>query len=284
MMALAHEFFSMGVKAATFSGGGEPPLHKPLPEVIEILATGSVRIAASTSGSNLKGRVADVFPAHSTWILVSLDARHESYVNSRGAKRRDYSRLIENIRNFVAHETQCVLSVSLIVGHDGHQHILEVCSLLKDCSVNHVKVSGAAVSNDAVGDHSYHRGIKDEVERQIAAAQALTDTSFSVLNHHHDLEDYFEKKSETCPFLQFLTVVGGDQHVYTCQDKTYTQSGRVDSIASRSLKEFWFSEESQQFLKTFDPSVQCGHHCVSHGKNLAIHEYLSPDQEHVNFV
>jgi len=285
MMALAHEFFSMGVRAATFSGGGEPPLHKPLPEEIEILATDGVRIGTLTSDSNLKGRVADVFAAHGTWILISLDAREdESYVNSRGAKRRDYSRLIENIRNFAARETQCVLSVSLIVGHDSHQHILEVCSLLKDCGVNHVKVSGAAVSNDAVGDNSYHRRIKDEVERQIATAQALTDTSFPFPIRYHDLEDRFEKKSETFPFLQFFTVMGADQHVYTCQEKTYTPSGRVDPIAFRSLKEFWFSEESQQFLKTFDTSVQCAHHCVNHGKNLAIHEYLSPDQKYVTFV
>ena len=285
MLALAHEFVSMGVKAVTFSGGGEPLLYKPLPEVIEILATGGVRIAALTNGSNLKGRVADAFAAHGTWIRVSLDAwDDESYVKSRGAKGRDFSRLIENIRNFTARSTECVLGVSLIVGHDNHRHIMEVCSLLKDCGVNHVKVSGAVVSNDAAGNNSYHLTIKNEVEQQIKAAQALTDNSFSVLNHYHDLEDRFEKQYGTCPFLQFLTVVGADQQVYTCQDKAYTQSGRMGSIATRSFKEFWFSEESQQFLKTFDPSTQCGHHCVSHAKNLAIHEYLSLDQEHVNFV
>ena len=38
MLSLAHEFVSMGVKAVTFSGGGEPLLYKPLPDVIEILA------------------------------------------------------------------------------------------------------------------------------------------------------------------------------------------------------------------------------------------------------
>ncbi|HLG37821.1 MAG TPA: hypothetical protein VI338_06770, partial [Nitrososphaera sp.] len=67
-------------------------------------------------------------------------------------------------------------------------------------------------------------------------------------------------------------------------DKAYTESGRMGSIADRTFKEFWFSEENQQFLKAFDPSVRCGHHCVSHSKNLAIHEYLSLDQEHSYFV
>ena len=285
VLALTHEFVSVGVKAITFSGGEEPILYKPLLEVIEILAAGGVQIASLTNGSNLKGRVADAFAAHGTWIRISQDALDdEGYAKSHGAKGRDFSRLIENIRNFTARKTQCVIGVSMIVGHDNHQHILEVGSLLKDCVVNHVKVSGAAVSNGDKGNNSYHLTIKNEVKRQIEAAQALTNKHFSVLNQYHDLEDHFEKQYETCPFLQFLTVVGADQHVYTCQDKAYTQSEGMGSITTRSFIEFWFSEEWQQFLKTFDRSAQCGHHCVSQAKNLAIHEHLSLEQKNVNFV
>jgi wyosine [tRNA(Phe)-imidazoG37] synthetase (radical SAM superfamily) len=285
MMALAHEFVELGVKAVTFSGGGEPLLYKPLPDVIEILAAGGIRIAALSNGSNLKGRVADSFAKYGTWVRISLDAWDDtSYVASRGAKRDDFSRLIDNIRAFTARDTACVLGVSLIVGHDNHQRIAEVCALLKNCGVNHVKVSGAVVSNDAAGNNAYHLSIKAEVARQIAVAQALADERFAILNHYHDLEDRFEKNYHTCPFLQFLTVIGADQHVYTCQDKAYTEAGRMGSIAKRTFKEFWFSEENQMFLRAFDPSLQCGHHCVSHSKNLAIHEYLSLDQEHSFFV
>ena len=170
------------------------------------------------------------------------------------------------------------------MGQDNHQHILDVCTLLKDCKVNHVKVSAAVVSNDVVGNNAYHQAIKGEVARQIEATQALADERFTLLNHYHDLEGRFVKQYGTCPFLQFLTVVGADQYVYTCQDKAYTQLGRMGSIEGRSFNDFWFSEKNQQFLKTFNPSVQCGHHCVSHAKNLAIHDYLSLDHEHANFV
>jgi MoaA/NifB/PqqE/SkfB family radical SAM enzyme len=285
MLALAREFVEMGVKAVTFSGGGEPLLYKPLPDVIEILAAGGIRIATLTNGSNLKGRVADAFAQHGTWVRVSMDAWDDaSYVKSRGAKPNEFSRLLDNIRAFTARGTRCVLGVSFIVGHENHQRIAEVCALLKDCGVNHVKLAGAVVRNDAAGNNEYHRSIKDEVARQIALAQPLEDATFTILNHYHDLEDRFEKHYHTCPFLQFLTVIGADQTVYTCQDKAYTQAGRMGSIADRSFRDFWFSEENQQFLKMFDPSEQCRHHCVTHSKNLAIHEYLALDQEHSYFV
>ena len=109
MLALAYEFVDIGVKAVTFSGGGEPLLYKPLPDVIDILAKGGVRVAALSNGSNLKGRVADAFARHGTWIRISLDAwDNPSYVKSRGAKDNDFSRLVDNIRAFTACDTKCI--------------------------------------------------------------------------------------------------------------------------------------------------------------------------------
>ena len=285
MIELAHEFVEMGIKAVTFSGGGEPLLYKPLPEIIEILAKGDIRIASLTNGSNLKGKVADAFAKHGTWIRVSIDAwDDESYVKSRGAKKNDFSKLIENIKAFTDRKSSCVLGVSLIVGDNNYNHIAEVCTLLKASGADHVKISGAVVSNESTGNNSYHKSIKDEVAKQISESKKLESKNFKILNHYHDLEERFEKSYHTCPFLQFLTVVGADQEVYTCQDKAYTESGKMGSIADRSFKEFWFSKENLRFLKTFNPSKKCELHCVSHSKNLAIHEYLSIDKEHGYFV
>ncbi|WP_449419501.1 radical SAM protein [Phormidium nigroviride] len=285
MLALAHEFVEMGVKAVTFSGGGEPLLYKPLPEVIDILAAGGIRVAALSNGANLKGPMADAFAQHGTWIRISLDAwDDDSYVESRGARPHEFSRLLDNIKAFTDRDTKCVLGVSFIVTEENHRHIAEVCNLLKGCGVNHVKLSGAVVSNDVKGNNTYHESIKEEVARQIALAEHLVDETFALLNHYHDLEERFEKHYHSCPFLQFLTVIGADQNVYTCQDKAYTKSGRMGSIADRSFKDFWFSQENKSFLNTFNPHLQCHHHCVSHSKNLAIHEYLSLEREHSYFV
>jgi len=285
MLALAHELVDVGVKAVAFSGGGEPLLYKQLPEVIDILATGGIRVAALTNGANLKGRVADSFAQHGTWVRISIDAWDDaSYVKSRGAKPDEFSRLIDNIRAFTARDTPCVLGVSFIVDQNNYQHITEACAMLKDCGVNHVKLSAVVISNDVAGNNDYHRSIKDEVARQISLAQPLVDATFAIINHYHDLEDRFEKNYHTCPFLQFNPVIGADQNVYTCHDKAYTQSGRMGSIADMTFKDFWFSEENQSFMRNFDPSDQCRHHCLAHSKNLAIHEYLSLDQEHSYFV
>ncbi len=285
MMALAHEFVDMGVRAVTFSGGGEPLLYKSLPEVIEVLAAGNVRVAALTNGTNLKGRMADVFARHGTWIRLSLDAwDDDSHTESRGAAHGEFTRILEQIRAFTARDTRCVLGVSFIITHKNFLYVAEICKKLKQCGVNHVKLSGAVMSNDAAGNNAYHREIKDEVASQIESAHALADEGFTILNHYHDLEERFEKNYSFCPFLRYLTVIGADQNVYTCQDKAYTQTGRTGSIIGQTFKDFWFSDHNKKFLNNFNPMIHCGHHCVSHPKNIAIHEYLSLDQEHGLFV
>jgi len=82
----------------------------------------------------------------------------------------------------------------------------------------------------------------------------------------------------------FLTVIGADCKVYTCQDKAFTEAGTLGSIKERSFREFWFSEENRQRLFSLNPSVECSHHCVTHSKNEAIIDLLSIDPDHGVFV
>lgn len=285
MREIVADIVAMGVKAVTFSGGGEPLLYKSLPEHIERLARGGVRVAALTNGSNLQGRMADAFAAHGTWIRVSLDAWDDaSYAASRGIPEGSFSRVIANLTGFARRGSPCVLGVSFIISQRNHAHIAEVCARLKGIGVNHVKLAAAVVSNDVGENNRYHRTIVEAVGAEIARAKALADSSFTVLDHYHETEARFDKGYSFCPSLQYLTVIGADGTVYTCQDKAYAASGILGSIKDRSFKEFWFSEENRARLYALDPSRHCRHHCVAHAKNLAILETLSLDPEHAVFV
>lgn len=285
MSELVGDLIDMGVKAVTFSGGGEPLLYKPLPESIERLAGGGIRVATLTNGSNLKGRVAESFAEHGTWVRVSVDAwDDESYTAARKVKMGSFTQLLENIRRFVDTGTQCVLGVSFIVGKANHAHVYEACSKFKDAGVNHIKLTNVVVANDIAGNNAYHAEISGIVRAQMEKARELDDGGFRIIDHYHEIEQGFDKEYTTCPYLQFLTVIGADCKVYTCQDKAFTESGCLGSIRDRSFKEFWFSEETREKIYALDPSVVCRHHCVTHAKNVALTEILSVDPDHGSFV
>lgn len=285
LFEMIDDFIELGVAAVTFSGGGEPLLYKELPDAIERLARGGIKTAALTNGGNLKGAMADAFAAHGTWIRVSLDAwDDDSYSRSRGVGKGAFTALLNNMRAFAARRSSCVLGVSLIVSHDNAPHVEEICTLLKETGVNHVKISGAVISNTVTENNAYHQVIADDVRKAIDAISYLNNDDFMIIDHYHEMEDLFIKDYKSCEISRLLTVVGADCEVYTCQDKAYTESGRLGSIANQRFKDFWLSAEAQARLAAVDPSRICRHHCVAHHKNLALQEFLSLDPNHLCFV
>ncbi|WP_130472700.1 radical SAM protein [Candidatus Magnetaquicoccus inordinatus] len=285
MVEIVDDCISMGVQAVTFSGGGDPLVYKHLPEMVERLAKGGIRVATLTNGANLKHKIAETIAQYATWVRISIDAWDDaSYAQSRRIKEGDFSKLCDNIRSFVHLGSRCVLGISYIVTHENYQHIVQASQLFKELGVNHVKFSGVVVANSGSANREYHQSIMRETSAQIAAAQSLNDAHFTVIDLYHELDERFEKSYTQCPFLQFLTVIGADACVYTCQDKAYTEAGLLGNIRDRSFKEFWFSAENRQKLFQFNPAIQCRHHCVTHSKNLALLELLAIDPEHGCFV
>lgn len=285
MKEIVDDIVAMGVRAVTFSGGGEPLLYKSLPEAIERLAAGGVKVATLTNGANLKSRMARALADHATWVRVSVDAwDDESYTASRGARAGDFTRLLDNMRAFAATGTRCVLGVSFIVSKDNYTHVPEACKMFHEAGASHVKLSAVVVGNTLEESNRYFRSFAPEAAPYIADALQLSGDGFQVLDHFHEMEDRFEKPYTSCPFLQFLTVIGADLNVYTCQDKAYTDEGLMGSIKNRSFRQYWFSKENLKQVRSINPSMSCRHHCVSHRKNLSILEYLGLDADHQMFV
>jgi MoaA/NifB/PqqE/SkfB family radical SAM enzyme len=181
-------------------------------------------------------------------------------------------------------KTKCILGCSFIVGKDNYKHIFSICKKLKEVGVDHVKISGVVIGNSPLENNEYHKSIKEEVRKQISMAKKLSNNSFGIIDHYHDLEGRFKKEYHICPYILFRPVIGADCNVYTCQDKAYTQSGKLGNIKNVSFKDYWFSKENHERVFRLDPSVSCNHHCISQSKNIVINEYLSIDSEHLSFT
>ena len=285
MLEIADDLVAMGVEAVTFSGGGEPLIYPHLVEAIERLAAGKIRIAALTNGSQLKGKVADAFAEHGTWIRISIDGWDAaSYAKYRSVSETEFAKVMGNIGEFAKRGSDCVLGASLIIDQTNAHKVAYLSGVLKDAGVSHAKISGCVVSNDGRENNDYHAKIADTVRDQIAKARDLEDGAFAVIDHYHALSDRFEKPYSWCPFIHFLTVIAADSMVYTCQDKAYTKGGMLGSIADRGFRDLWFSEETRKNLRAVNPSRHCRHHCIAENKNRMLLDFLGTDPDHAAFV
>jgi Fe-coproporphyrin III synthase len=285
MLEIADDLAEIGVKAVTFSGGGEPLIYPHISETVNRLGRSGIKLATLTNGSHLHKDIAEAFARYGTWIRVSIDGwGAESYAKIRNVKLTEFDLVINNMRNFANLNSSCTLGVNYVIDNENYSHVFEFSQLMKDVGVNHLKIMGVLVSNEGTECNDYHGQIRDIVQQQIIKAKGLEDEKFKIIDHYHEFPERFDKEYVTCPSLQFLTIIGADSKVYSCHDKAYTELGLLGSIENRRFKDFWYSEENKKRMQEINPSMHCQHHCAEHKRNLLLHEYMSVDQNHSEFV
>ncbi|WP_031480991.1 radical SAM protein [Maridesulfovibrio frigidus] len=285
MAEIVEDCIEMGVKAVTFSGGGEPFCYPHLAETAQSLVDGGISIASLTNGALLKGEAAKVFAKHGTWVRVSMDGWDgPSYAKFRSVPEDEFSKVMTNIENFQKLGGKCFLGVNYIINRDNADHVFEMAKKVKDLGVNSIKFSNCVVSNSGKENNAYHAPIFETIKAQAQRAmQELADDSFEVFDAYHYSGEDFKKNYDWCPYLQILPIIGADQRIYSCHDKAYNLGcGVLGSIKDQRFKDVWYDGRDKFF--NIMPSRDCNHHCMSNAKNMLIHEYLGADPNHLVFV
>ncbi|WP_027186542.1 radical SAM protein [Desulfovibrio inopinatus] len=288
MAEIAQDMIDCGVKAVTFTGGGEPLIYPHFVQTARTLLNGGVKVATLTNGSALCGSVAQVLAEGASWVRVSMDSTDgESIQQSRGTGPEEFDRIIANIEAFSQKKHRdCELGVNFIVTKLNAHKVYDFIKLLREVGADHVKVSECVVGTDDKQNNAYHKEHFAKTLAEVKRAQSeLSQDGFRVINKFHELEIEYQKPYGWCPFIcGFLNVIAADLRVYTCQDKAYSTEGILGSLKDQSLKEFWHSDAFQKAALGISPLRDCHHHCVQHGKNMALIDYLSTDTRHLEFV
>ena len=285
MMETIDDIVEMGVKAVTFSGGGDPFYYPYLLETVKKLSKTPVKFAALTNGARLCGEVAEIFANYGVWLRISIDGwDNESYSQYRGVSTEEFSKVMKNMEDFQKIGGNCYLGVSIIVDKKNALHLYDFIKKIKNVGVNSVKISPCIVSNNGINNNRYHQPIFKNVKEQVKRAiEDFANENFEIFDSYHELDDKFNKEYDWCPYFQVLPVIGADLNIYPCQDKAYNlDEGLIGSIKNQSFKDFWFSSK-ENFFK-INPSKVCNHHCVANSKNKLVLEYLNADREHLGFV
>jgi len=110
MMGIIHDIIKMGVKAVTFSGGGEPFCYPYLLDTANKLAESPVKFAVLSNGSRLTGELAKLFAHHGTWLRVSIEGWDEkSYSYYRSVPDGEFNKVIRNMESFKKLGGKCYL-------------------------------------------------------------------------------------------------------------------------------------------------------------------------------
>lgn len=280
LLEIVEDFHTMGVKATTYSGGGEPLMHGGIVRVMERTLELGIDLSIITNGQLLLGDRAKIL-GKAKWVRVSVDYQNAEQMHQhRNVPERMFEALLKNLKEFSAlKDPGCNLFLNYIVHKGNFSGLLDAAHLFKEHGAENVRFSPMWVP----GIQEYHAPIKEVVETQLKAAQALCNDKFSV-NTTYDLTSSAHSTKRgyhKCLFMQIVPVVAADGNVYACHNKAYDAKGMIGSINHQRFADLWFSDETKKFFETLDPTVACQHQCANDEKNVLMHDILSA---HDNFI
>lgn len=285
MQEIIADIHEMGVKAVTFSGGGEPLIYPYIVDAMQDILNAGIDLSIITNGQLLKGERAEVL-AEAKWVRISFDsANAETYAKVRQIPLTAFDEVCENIRQFAQIKNACCeLGVNFVINHENADQVYDMAQMVKGLGVNHIKYT-ARVTKDLF---EYHKPFKQKVIEQIHRAKSeLEAEGFRVINKYEgdfDSALVFHRCYDKCYINRIFTVIAADSKVYFCHDKAYVKEGVVGDLRDQSFKDLWFSEETIKRYQEFSPMKECNHHCVYDDRNELLNIFYSLDRNHINFI
>lgn len=287
---LIEDFASMGVRAVTLSGGGDPLCHPAIGEVLRHLSRTPIAFALLSNGSLLSAPIAALLARAAAWVRISLDAADPAlYARIHGVAESEFSRVCEHIAGLTHRRARrCAVGLNMVVSSANSHAVLDVLRLARRLSVDHIKLSAAVVARSAAANEAAIKPFRARVAEQVAEARRTLESDvFRIVDkipREAGDDGGFRKPYRWCPSARVVTVIGADQRIYACQDKAYAPNGRLGSIRSRRFRDVWAAAATRRRLRAIDPHTLCRHHCASHPRNRAIFDYLETSHNHVEFV
>lgn len=278
------ELAGMGVKAVTFSGGGEPLCYHSIVEVLRLTQGLGMDYSMITNGQALEGEAAEIL-RRAKWVRVSFDAcREETYEGVR--KVPTHRRVVGNIEDFARKRSAgCTLGINCVVSEQNAAEVYGICELVKGLGVDNIKLSPMAVKE---GQGDYHGRIMGQVKEQISRAkQRLEDGRFRIVDKYSDdlaIDNAYRKTYHACHIQELFAVIAADSKVYRCHQRAYMEDGEIGDLAERTFKEIWHSEETIENVRRFDPHERCPFRCAFDERNMLLDDFLHMDRNHVNFI
>lgn len=281
LIEVVNDLKQIGVKAVTFSGGGEPLFHPDIVEILNEVNRLGLDNSIITNGQLLSGDKAAALK-DAKWVRISMDYYDApSFEKTRRIPGESVFEIYKNIKNFAKIKNKnCDLSVNFIVTDDNYAHLFEVAKNLKELGIENVRFAPIWVSNFK----SYHEPLKDEVLSQLKQArEKLNDGNFTVYDSYNIDFQAQKRTLNRCYMMQILPIIGADGNVYSCHNKAYDKDGLIGSIKDKKFSEMWFSPEAKAVFENLNPTKYCSHHqCAADAKNILINEILQAKDD--NFI
>ena len=274
-LELVDQLAEAGVRSVTWTGGGEPTLHRDF-DIIVQHGAGRIAQGVYTHGGHVNPIRAAVLKQACTFVYVSLDAVDaDFYRRAKGVDRFD--KACDGIRHLVAASGDATVGIGYLVTADNWRQIPDAVTLCRDLGADYVQFRPTILYDQEKPD------VPDDDREWLDAAVRLLGWVANESNVIADIgrfemyRDWDGHNYETCFWSGLQTVVTPNGKVWTCVNKREHAGAEIGDLTVESFAAVWARHKLAKV--TGDCRVMCRGHLA----NLALDEVMRP-REHADFV
>ncbi len=284
------EFLSAwGVKGFCLSGGGEPTLHKGLPQVIDYAVANGLETSLFTNGTIMNEYLADSM-LKCRFVSLSINATdRETYKEIMCRDLFDHMRknlayLAKRQRDEKAKVFTCV---RMLILSENYKQIYDMCKWAKEIGLSAFNVRPVDLErSDIQGHHKLELPI-DFIQEQFAKCHELEDDTFKVFTVTEKYDSNFHVKMDFnyCLATPLLIPILQNCDAFACVDRKMEYKFRLGSCnPPENILKWWGSDEHRNFIKSIKPERDCCNlRCTFSQYNKQIFEVVLRDSMMRNF-
>ncbi len=290
---------AIGVKAVTFSGGGEPLVYgqEKVVALMERCRAGGMQAALITNGSLLTD---ERFLDLCEWVRVSLDGYDAaSFARFHGRNDREFAKVLERVRAFCAAKARRGSGATIGAGfltdagslaRGDFWRMAQLCASID--GLDYVQFRPLVVN--MVADPTLAGGgaaiEQSDLAEMVAAYRVATKVfarpEFKVLlstgKYEALAQPGFGRTYDRCLAHFLEATISADCRVYLCCHTQGQDRFCLGDLRESSFAEIWHSERAREVYASFDPRNTCPPACRLHLQNVALQSVAT--SVHPNFI
>lgn len=270
-LSQAHDY---GVKAITFTGGGEPLLNPATVDIVEYAHQLGLEVGFITNGSQLDEAAARRLLVCCMWLRVSVDAASPAtFLLTHGLGEPEFRRVLGNIATAVKVkrniEADCTLGVGYLTDARTRDEMSEAAVLFRSIGIDYLQFRPFHADNAVT-----------EMNLQTVKAQETSD--FRILWSADKYSPAIERTYGYCHAAHFIGVVQADGNMPICCHYRGRPGWYIGNLKESSLRAIWEGERKASALKRLRTSC-CLPHCRADGHNRRL-QALVEEEPHGCFL
>lgn len=273
------EVSRLGVKAISFTGGGEPTLHPRFMEMLECAKAYGLEVGLITNGLAFSQELAERALPLLKWIRFSLDAGSaEMYRKTHGLNEKAFAQLTDNIRMAGQikrnRNLNARLGASYLILESDPADFRGAVKLGQAAGLDYLQFKPMQLhDSSAKGGYKYDLDVIREVERHL---RPLVSQNYGEAFHVYftrfcpqlmESGPLEYRQSPTCFGQRFTTSLAADGRLYACCHYKYSPDFELGNLHFDSFENIWGSERRLRFLEGLDPRKSCLRVCKLEGLN-----------------